>query len=69
MKQHMMKAAVLRKFGEPLTIEEKPIPVPGPGEVLVKMCASGLCVSDLHIQDGIIDTVQLPYTPGHEMAG
>ncbi len=65
----MMKAAVLRKFGEPLTIEEKPIPVPGPGEVLVKMCASGLCVSDLHIQDGIIDTVQLPYTPGHEMAG
>ena len=64
-----MKAAVLRQFGQPLQIEEKPIPVPGPGEVLVKVCASGLCVSDLHIQDGIIGTVRLPYTPGHEMAG
>jgi propanol-preferring alcohol dehydrogenase len=64
-----MKSAVLRQFGQPLAIEEKPIPVPGPGEVLVKVCASGLCVSDLHIQDGMIGTVRLPYTPGHEMAG
>lgn len=45
------------------------IPVPGPGEVLVKVRASGLCVSDIHIQDGKIGTVHLPYTPGHEMAG
>ena len=43
--------------------------VPGPGEVLVKVRASGLCVSDIHIQDGKVDTVHLPYTPGHEMAG
>lgn len=64
-----MKSAVLRQFGQPLAIEEKPIPSPGPGEVLVKVCASGLCVSDLHIQDGMIGTVRLPYTPGHEMAG
>ncbi len=65
----VMRAAVLRKFNEPLQIEEKPVPVPGPGEVLVKVRASGLCVSDLHIQDGKIATVKLPYTPGHEMAG
>ena len=39
------------------------------GEVLVKVRASGLCVSDIHIQDGKIGTVHLPYTPGHEMAG
>ena len=64
-----MKAAVLREFGKPLTIEEKAVPEPGPGEVLVKVKASGLCVSDLHIQDGLIGTVRLPYTPGHEMAG
>lgn len=64
-----MKAAVLREFGKPLSIEERPIPVPGEGEVLVKVMASGLCVSDLHIQDGIIGSVRLPYTPGHEMAG
>ena len=43
--------------------------VPGPGEVLVKVRASGLCVSDIHIQDGKVGTVHLPYTPGHEMAG
>ena len=65
----MMKAAMLREFGKPLTIEEKPVPEPGPGQVLVKVKASGLCVSDLHIQDGLIATVKLPYTPGHEMAG
>lgn len=64
-----MRAAVLRRYHEPLQIEEKPIPVPGPGEVLVKVRASGLCVSDIHIQDGKIGTVHLPYTPGHEMAG
>lgn len=64
-----MQSAVLRQFGHPLNIEEKPIPSPGPGEVLVKIRASGLCVSDIHIQDGIIGTVRLPYTPGHEMAG
>lgn len=65
----MMKAAVLRQFKAPLTVETKPIPAPGPNEVLVKVKASGLCVSDVHIQDGIIPTVRLPYTPGHEMAG
>ena len=64
-----MRAAVLRGYHEPLQIEEKPIPVPGPGEVLVKVRASGLCVSDIHIQDGKNGTVHLPYTPGHEMAG
>ena len=64
-----MKAAVLREFGKPLVIEEKPVPKPGPGEVLVKIMASGLCVSDIHIQEGKINTVRLPYTPGHEMAG
>ena len=65
----MMKAAVLKEFGQPLIIEEKPIPKPGPHEVLVKVKASGLCVSDLHIQDGIIKSVKLPFSPGHEMAG
>ncbi len=69
MHKETMKAAVLRQFKQSLTIEEKPIPYPSSGEVLVKVCASGLCVSDLHIQDGIIDTVKLPYVPGHEMAG
>lgn len=64
-----MKAAILREFHQPLSVEEKPMPTPGPGEVLVKIMASGLCLTDCHIQEGIIKSVKLPYTPGHEMAG
>jgi len=66
---NMMKRAVLREFHKPLLLEEAPVPEPGPGEVLIRVRASGLCVSDLHIQDGMIGTVPLPHTPGHEMAG
>ncbi len=65
----MMKGAVLREFGKPFSIEEMPIPEPGQNEVLIQIKASGLCVSDLHIQDGIIKSVNLPLIPGHEMAG
>lgn len=64
-----MKAAVLRAFHQPLSIEELPIPEPGEGEVLAKILACGLCASDLHIADGMIDSVRLPYTPGHEICG
>src|SRR5262245_9586005 len=65
-----MKAAVVRAFGQPLTIEEAPIPNPGPGEVLVKIAACGVCHTDLHAADGdwpIKPT--LPFIPGHEGAG
>lgn len=64
-----MRAAVLREFHQPLSVEELSMPVPGPDEVLVKVMASGLCLTDAHIQEGIIKSVRLPYTPGHEMAG
>jgi propanol-preferring alcohol dehydrogenase len=65
-----MRAAVVRAFGRPLAIEEIPIPAPGPGEVLVKMVATGVCHTDLHAADGdwpIKPT--LPFIPGHEGAG
>ena len=48
----MMKAAVVRTFGKPLTIEEVPIPTPKQGEVLVKVIATGVCHTDLHAADG-----------------
>lgn len=64
-----MKAAFLREFHNGLSIEETDIPSPGYGEVLVKVRASGLCASDLHIIDGILPSVKLNFTPGHEMAG
>ena len=67
--EKMMKAAVLKEFKKPLVIEEIPVPKPGPGEVLVKVVGSGLCATDLHIRDGRIPTVKVPYVPGHEMAG
>ena len=47
-----MRAAVVHKFGQPLSIEEMAIPAPGPGEVLVKIMASGVCHTDLHAADG-----------------
>jgi propanol-preferring alcohol dehydrogenase len=47
-----MKAAVVRAFPQPLTIEEVPVPTPGPGEVLVKIAAFGVCHTDLHAADG-----------------
>ena len=47
-----MKAAVVRAFKEPLSIEEVPVPVPGAGQILVKIAASGVCHTDLHAADG-----------------
>ena len=68
-KEKTMRAAVLKAFHKPLVVEELPLPEPDPDEVLVKVMASGLCLTDVHIQEGIIKSVRLPYTPGHEMAG
>ncbi len=65
-----MKAAVARAFGQPLTIEEMPVPEPGPGEVLVKVVACGVCHTDLHAIDGDWPVKPaLPLTPGHEGVG
>ena len=65
-----MKAAVARAFGQPLTIEEVTVPEPGPGEVLVKVVASGVCHTDLHAIDGDWPVKpSLPLIPGHEGVG
>jgi propanol-preferring alcohol dehydrogenase len=66
----LMKAAVVRQFGRPLNIEEVPIPAPGPGEVLVKIMATGVCHTDLHAADGDWPVRPAPpFIPGHEGAG
>jgi propanol-preferring alcohol dehydrogenase len=65
-----MKAAVARAFGQPLVIEEMPVPTPGPGEVLVKIVASGVCHTDLHAADGDWPVKPTPpFIPGHEGTG
>lgn len=65
-----MRAAVVHAFGQPLVLEEVPIPVPGPGEVLVKIISTGVCHTDLHAADGDWPVKPTPsFIPGHEGAG
>jgi propanol-preferring alcohol dehydrogenase len=65
-----MKAAVVHEFGKPLTIDEVPIPTPGPGEVLIQVIANGVCHTDIHAVDGDWPAKpKLPFIPGHEAVG
>lgn len=65
-----MKAAVVRAFGKPLTIEDTPVPSPGRGEVLVRVAACGVCHTDMHAADGDWPVKPaLPFIPGHEGVG
>jgi len=66
----MMRAAVVHEFGKPLTIDQRPVPQPGPGELLVRVVASGVCHTDLHAANGDWPVrPALPFVPGHEAAG
>src|SRR5271165_7029594 len=65
-----MRAAVVEKFGEPLVVREVPVPIPGPGQALIEIHASGVCHTDLHAADGDWPVKPtLPFIPGHEGAG
>jgi alcohol dehydrogenase, propanol-preferring len=65
-----MKAAVVREFGQPLVIEDRPIPEPGPGQITVRMEASGLCHTDIHAASGDWPVKPAPpFVPGHEGVG
>ena len=65
-----MRAAIVHAFGEPLAIEEVAVPEPGPGEILVKLAATGVCHTDLHAARGDWALKpSLPLIPGHEGTG
>jgi propanol-preferring alcohol dehydrogenase len=68
-----MKAAILREFKAPLTIEEVETPKLEPQEVLIEVEACGVCHSDLHVADGdwpqIVPITKRPLILGHEIAG
>ncbi|MFP6850033.1 MAG: zinc-dependent alcohol dehydrogenase [Pseudomonas sp.] len=65
-----MQAAQVEQFGQPLVIQKLPIPTPGPGQILVKTEACGVCHTDLHARDGDWPLKPgLPFTPGHEGIG
>jgi alcohol dehydrogenase, propanol-preferring len=65
-----MRAAVVPAFGQALVIEDRPVPEPGPGQVVVRMEASGLCHTDIHAANGDWPvTPTVPFIPGHEGVG
>lgn len=65
-----MKAAVVVEFGKPLEIREVPVPTPGPGQLLVKIAACGVCHTDLHAAEGDWPVKPSPpFIPGHEGVG
>ena len=64
----MMRVMQLDRPGEPLRAVERPLPVPGPGELLVEIAACGVCRTDLHVVDGDLEG-PLPIIPGHEIVG
>ena len=60
---------VLARAGEPLRAVELPDPSPGPGQVLLRVRACGVCRTDLHILDGELTEPKLPLVPGHQIVG
>lgn len=65
-----MQAAVVRAFGTELSIDDVPMPAPGPGQALVKLVTSGVCHTDLHAAEGDWPIKPSPpFIPGHEGVG
>jgi len=64
-----MYAMVLSARGAPLVLQRRPDPMPGPGEVRVKVSACGVCRTDLHVVDGELPGICYPIIPGHEVVG
>ncbi|WP_028346050.1 zinc-dependent alcohol dehydrogenase family protein [Bradyrhizobium murdochi] len=64
-----MHAMVLQTPGAALRFEPREDPVPGPGEVRIKVGACGVCRTDLHVVDGELPDIAYPIVPGHEVVG
>jgi alcohol dehydrogenase, propanol-preferring len=65
-----MRAAVVHDFSQPLSIEDRPVPRPGPGQVVVRTETCGLCHTDIHAAHGDWPVKPTPpFVPGHEGVG
>lgn len=64
-----MRSAVLPETGKPLEIVEREVPEPGPGEILVKVIACGMCYSEIGHLHGHYPFGTYPTVPGHEISG
>jgi len=60
---------VLERPGQPLVLQELPVPEPGPGQVLLRIRACGVCRTDLHIVAGELPGPKLPLVLGHQIVG
>ena len=64
-----MRTMIFTQPGAPLRLEARPIPLPGPGQLLLRVHACGICRTDLHILDGELNNPRLPLIPGHQIVG
>jgi D-arabinose 1-dehydrogenase-like Zn-dependent alcohol dehydrogenase len=63
-----MRAAVIAQLNQPWEIQEMPDPKPAPGQVLIRIHASGMCFTDVHANKGMFGQ-KPPFVAGHEPAG
>jgi propanol-preferring alcohol dehydrogenase len=64
-----MRAMVLPRPGAALELQDLPKPEPGPGQLLIRVTACGICRTDLHVLDGELTEPALPLIPGHQIVG
>jgi propanol-preferring alcohol dehydrogenase len=64
-----MRAMLLDEPGRPLRAADVPEPEPGPGELLIRVHACGVCRTDLHLRDGEVAAGHLPLVLGHQIVG
>lgn len=64
-----MRAMALSAAGKPLHMEQRADPIPGDGEIRVRIGACGICRTDLHVIDSELPDIRYPIVPGHEIVG
>lgn len=64
-----MRAMVFEGVGVPLRALQRPIPQPEPGQLLLRVCACGICRTDLHLLDGEVEVRTPPRILGHQIVG
>jgi len=69
MTRDTMTAMVLTRCGGPLERQERPLPEPPRGSVLIEVSACGVCRTDLHLLDSELPDIPYPIVPGHEVVG
>jgi alcohol dehydrogenase, propanol-preferring len=64
-----MRAMAFEQVGAPLRAVERPVPTPGPDQLLVRVSACGVCRTDLHLLDGEVEIADPPRILGHQIVG